>query len=196
VPESRRARIASFAELRAYWREDYQVNGRRFWEPGFQALSIYRFGVWVDGIGPRLVRGPLRRIYFLLNAFVEIFYGVRLYYTADIGRRLQLAHGQCGVVLAQRCRIGDDCIVRQNVTIGRLGRGTPPEAVPRLGDRVELGAGAVLIGPITIGDDVLIGPNVVVREDVASASVVLPEVPRVKPRRNVPQRKPTLRSVV
>jgi serine O-acetyltransferase len=182
MPVAGRSRVPSFAALRAHWREDYAANGRRFWEPGFQALAIYRFGVWVDGIGSRLLRGPLRRLYFFLNALVEIVYGIRLFYTAEIGRRVRFVHGQCGLVIAPLCRIGDDCVLRQNVTLGRRGGGTPPDAVPRLGDRVEIGAGAVLIGAIAVGDDVLIGPNVVVREDVPPASVVMPETPRVRPR--------------
>lgn len=191
---SERPHIASWGELRALWREDYRTNGSRFFEPGFQALAIYRFGVWVDGLRIAMLRWPLRRLYFLLNLFVEVVYGIRLYYTADIGRRLQIAHGQCGLVLAPRSRIGDDCIIRHNVTLGRLGRGTPEKDVPRLGDRVEIGAGAVLIGSIAIGDDVLIGPNVVVREDVPPATAVLSETPRLKPRHNR-RSKPALTSV-
>jgi serine O-acetyltransferase len=200
MPVSGQSAIPTFAALRVHWREDYAANGRRVLEPGFQALAVYRFGVWVDGIAPRLLRGPLRRLYFFLNAFVEIVYGIRLYYTVEIGRRLHLAHGQCGLVIAPYCRIGDDCVLRQNVTLGRRGDGTPQEAVPRLGDRVEIGAGAVLIGPISVGDDVLIGPNVVVREDVPPASVVMPETPRVRPRRRGRRPRsrpaPALRSVV
>lgn len=180
---SRQVRIGSFAELRAFWREDHAVNGRRLHDPGFQALAIYRFGVWVDGIRSGLLRWPLRRLYFLLNALVRIGYGIEINYTAEIGRRLQLAHAQCGVVFSRYCRIGDDCVIRQNVTIGKLRSKGPNREVPVLGNRVEIGAGAVVLGPIRIGDDVIIGANTVVREDVPAGAVVLPPTPEIRLRR-------------
>lgn len=185
APASRAARIQSFAELRAVWREDRRVNGGRILEPGFQALAVHRFGVWVDGLRSTALRFPLRRLYFVLNHLVEALYGIRLYYTTEIGRRLQLAHGQCGVVIARECRIGDDCVVRQNVTLGKRRSHAPSAEVPWLGDRVEIGAGAVIIGPVNIGDDTLIGPNVVVQEDVPARSVVLPPSPETKMRRSL-----------
>jgi serine O-acetyltransferase len=177
-------RIKSFADLRALWKEDYRTNGRRLYEPGFQALAIYRFGVWVDGIRFAPLRYPLRKLYFFLYALMEVAYGIRLYYTAEIGRRLQLAHAQCGVIIARRCRIGDDCILRQNVTVGKLRSRAPDTAVPVLGNRIEIGAGAVLVGPISVGDDAVIGANVVVREDVPAGAVVLPPAPVIKESRN------------
>ena len=183
-------RIKSFAELRALWKEDYQTNGRRFYEPGFQALVVYRFGVWVDGLRLSALRYPLRKLYFFLRAFTEVAYGISLYYTTEIGRRVQLGHAQCGIVIARKSRIGDDCIIRQNVTLGRLRSRAPDDDVPVLGSRVEVGAGAILIGPITIGDDVIIGANVVVREDVPAGSVVLPPKPMIKKRQNAAAGRP------
>jgi serine O-acetyltransferase len=188
-------RIKSFADLRAYWREDYAANNRRFWEPGFQALAIHRFGVWVDGIGWAPARFLLRRLYFLLSGFAKLFYGVEVPYTAEVGRRLRLAHGQCGVVIGRFCRIGDDCVIRHNVTLGRLSGPSSERDVPRLGNRVEIGAGAVIVGPVTIGDDAIIGPNVVVREDVPPESTVMPQTPQIKPRRRLRRKRQTLTSV-
>lgn len=184
MAKSRQVRIASFAELRALWKEDYAANERRLHEPGFQALAIYRFGVWIDGLGPALLRFPLRRLYFLLSALVRIGYGIQIYHTTEIGRRLQLAHAQSGVTISRYCRIGDDCVIRQNVTIGKLRSRGPNTEVPVLGNRVEIGAGAVLVGPIRIGDDVIIGANTVVREDVPAGCVVLPPAPEIRQRRH------------
>jgi MFS family permease len=70
-----------------------------------------------------------------------------------------------GLGLAQ---IGDDCVLRQNVTIGQFNRGrkrTPPYA-PKIGNGVEVGAGAVVVGGITVGDGTRIGPNAVVMTDI------------------------------
>lgn len=189
MTKGRHVRIGSLAELRALWKEDYAVNGRRLHEPGFQVLAIYRLGVWVDGLSAGLLRWPLRRLYFLLNSLVEIGYGVQLNYTVKLGRRLQLAHAQCGVIISRNCRIGDDCIIRQNVTIGKLRSKGPDTEVPVLGNRVEIGAGAVVVGPIRIADDVIIGANTVVREDVPAGSVVLPPAPEIRPRRHRKERR-------
>jgi serine O-acetyltransferase len=149
--------------------------------PGFQAVAVYRFGVWVDGVRPRLVRWPLRKIYRLMHAFVRNVYGIELFWTVRAGRRLRIGH-QSGIVIHRNVTLGDDCLIRHNVTIGIAGPSTPREEVPVLGDRVAIGAGAVILSPARIGDDVVIGPNVVVRSHVPPNSTVMPHAPEIKPR--------------
>jgi serine O-acetyltransferase len=162
--------IGSFRALRAHLREDYATNHRAFWAPGFQAAAVYRLGVWCNGIRPKLLRAPVRLAYWFLNFIVRTVYGIELYATARIGRRLRIAH-QHGIVIHPHAVLGDDCIVRQGVSIGTLrpGRKAPP---PVLGDRVEIGAGAVIVGPVRIGDDVVIGPNAVVTTNVPAGAIV------------------------
>jgi serine O-acetyltransferase len=182
MPDQRIKRIATFAELRALWREDFETHRRRWVEPGFHAIAVHRFGVWIDGLDQRFLRAPLRIVYFALNALIELCYGIRVQYQSILGRRVRLAHAGSGIIIARDCILGDDCLLRQNVTLGALNdriRGGP-----RLGNRVEIGANAVVIGPITVGDDVVIGPNTVVRSDVPPASVVLPPDPVIRPRRS------------
>ena len=74
--------------------------------------------------------------------------------------------------------IGDDCVLRQGVTLGNRYLDRPGDA-PVLGRRVNVGAGAKLLGPVQIGDDAVIGANAVVLHDVpAGATVVgIPAVP-------------------
>jgi serine O-acetyltransferase len=178
--------IGSFRELRTQVREDYATNHRAFWTPGFQAAAVYRLGLWCNGIRRKPLRAPVRLVYWLLNVFVRNVYGIELYATARIGRRLRIAH-QHGIVIHQHAVLGDDCILRQGVTIGtlRAGQKAPP---PVLGDRVEIGAGAVIVGPIRIGDDVVIGPNAVVMTNVPSGAIVAsPQSRIVKP---PPRRQP------
>lgn len=158
-------------------REDHTANDRSrmvwtVWTPGFQALLAYRLGVWCNGIRPAALRAPARLAVGFLRFFVRNFYGIELYPTASIGRRLRIAH-QHGIVIHPRAMIGDDCLIRQGVTIGATG-GTRDDRAPppRLGNRVQVGAGAVLAGPITIGDDVRIGPNCVVMTNVPAGSIV------------------------
>lgn len=174
-------RIPSFAALRRHWREDLKANRRDLFKPGFQAVAVYRFGVWVDGLEPWLLRAPLFRFYRLLFQFARNFYGIELSHKVRVGRRLRIGH-QHGIVVHQNVSLGDDCLIRQNVTIGVAHDLTPTEEVPMLGDRVELGAGAVVLSPARIGDDVRIGPNVVVRGVVPSCSVVLPAEPTIRAR--------------
>jgi serine O-acetyltransferase len=163
-------RIASFGELRDFLREDYRTNKRNFWSPGFQALAAYRLGVWVKSIRWRLLRGPVRLLHRFLSFFVRNFYGIELQPTTVVGRRLEIAH-QHGIVIHPRAVIGDDCLLRQGVSLGGLRPG-PVSRAPTLGNRVEVGAGAMIIGRIRIGDDVVIGPNAVVTTHVPPGSIV------------------------
>ncbi len=177
----RQNRIPSFADLRRHWREDYAVNGRNLWQPGNQAVALYRFGVWVDGHPNRFVRYPLRKLYQFLYLMVRNLYGIEIPIGVRIGRRLKIAH-QSGIVISPLCRIGDDCLIHHNVTIGQTRTGVNPEDGVRIGDRVEIGTGAVVLNPARIGHDTRIGPNVVLREDVPPFSKILPPRHEVRPR--------------
>jgi serine O-acetyltransferase len=85
---------------------------------------------------------------------------------------------QGGVVIHFNSRIGDDCVILQNVTLGAASDATFMRG-PVLGNRVKVGCGAVIIGGITIGDDVHIGPNTVVTTNIPAGSIVVAPPPRV-----------------
>jgi serine O-acetyltransferase len=179
--------ITSFKELRARIREDYRVNDG-FWRPGFQAVATYRLGTWCNGMRSRLLRAPMWRIYWLLNLIMCNVYGIEIGHKARIGRRLRIVH-QHGITIHQSAALGDDCLLRQGVTIGALG-GVVRSGIraPQLGNRIKIGAGAILAGPIHIGDDVMIGPNAVVMVNVPAGSIVASPQSRVMtppPRRKV-----------
>lgn len=144
---------------------------------------MYRFGVWREGIQTAALRLPFSLLYHVLRRCIRNFYGIEMYSTARIGRRLRIAH-QSGIVLHEEAVLGDDCLIRQGVSIGRAsnhGEGVRAKA-PVLGSRVEVGANAVIVGGITIGDDVVIGPNTVVMTNVPSDSIVASPPARVIPR--------------
>lgn len=153
-----------------------------FWRPGSQALFIYRFGVWQIGLRPSIAKSVAGRSYNLLRGFVRNFYGIELYASARIGRRLYIPH-QSAIVLHPELIMGVDCMIRHSVTIGFTGSkprgGTEVRRGPTIGDRVEIGVGAVIIGPITVGNDVKIGPNTVVMRSVPDGSLVTVAPPRV-----------------
>jgi len=144
--------------------EDWLANGRDWTKPGFRALVVYRFGVWRMQLEPKLLRIPFSVLYRMMYRKVRNTYGIEVPYTARIGRRLVIEH-QHGIVIHGHCIIGNDCVVRQGVTLGNRYLDKPLEA-PTLGDRVNIGAGAKVLGGITLGHDVNVGANAVVLKDI------------------------------
>lgn len=154
--------------------EDWQAHDRDWTRPGFRAIAVYRFGVWRMQIQPKLLRAPLSLLYRMLFRKIRNTYGIELPYSAKVGRRVIIEH-QSGIVIHGDCVIGDDCIIRQGVTLGNRHRDRPLDA-PHLGDRVNVGAGAKIFGAIVIGDDANIGANAVVLHDlpVGATAVGIP----------------------
>lgn len=145
-------------------KEDWIAHGRDWTRPGFRAVAVHRFGVWRMKIKPILLRAPLSILYRALFRKIRNTYGIELPYSAQLGRRVVIEHQSC-IVIHGDCVIGDDCIIRQGVTMGNRYLDRPFDA-PKLGKRVNVGAGAKLFGNITIGDDANIGANAVVLIDV------------------------------
>ncbi len=161
----------TFPDLVERIREDWQAHGRDAFSPGFRAIAVYRFGVWRMGIGSRALRAPLSVLYRALYRGVRDRYGIELPYTARLGRRVVIEH-QSGIVIHGCAEIGDDCVIRQGVTLGNRRADRPLDA-PRLGNRVSLGAGAKVLGQVQIGDDAQIGANAVVCEDLPAGAVAV-----------------------
>lgn len=161
--------------LRALIREDYEVNSRDWSRPGTRAVAVYRFGVWARSRKSTLTRIVFSAIHLVLMRFVRNVYGIEVSFNAQIGRRFRIGH-QGGIVVHEFAIIGDDCTIRQGVTLGIGGverREVGPEFAPVLGDRVDIGVGAVIVGKVRIGNDVKIGPNAVVVTDVPDNTTVM-----------------------
>lgn len=150
----------SHVDLKTLLREDY-VRNRGALSPGFHAVAVYHFGRWAETLA-HPARTLLRVLYKVLYGLVRNLYSIEIPVEARIGRRLLIAH-QGSIVIHPLAIIGDDCLLRQNCTIGL---GATGRMVPTVGDRVQVGPGAVLAGGITVGDDAHIGPNAVVMSDV------------------------------
>jgi len=172
--------MADTPKLRELIREDYVAHSRNWTLPGFRAVVVYRIGAWSETLGSGLYGKVLRLISRMLYRYVRNAYGIELPATAMIGRRVVIEH-QGAIVVHGRSRIGDDCIIRQGVTLG-IRSMTDLEGAPRLGNRVNVGAGAMILGPITVGDDVNIGANAVVLCDVPSGSTAVSSAAKIVPR--------------
>src|SRR4051812_7117502 len=98
-------------------KEDLKAHGGDWTRPGFQAIAVYRMGVWRMAVSPRPLRVPFSFAYRAMFVAVRNFYGIELPYTAQIGRRVVFEH-QHGIVVHGSTVIGDDCIVRHGVTFG------------------------------------------------------------------------------
>lgn len=134
-------------------------------------MAVYRFGVWRMGVKSKLLRAPLSVLYRMLYRRVRNVYGIELPYSATVGRRVIFEH-QSGVVIHGAAVIGDDCVIRQNVTLG-IRREDEPDQAPRLSRGVSVGAGAVLLGGIDVGDGASIGANAVVVKDVPAGATAV-----------------------
>ena len=127
--------------------------------------------VWLHRIAHRWWRSGLRLPARLLSQAARAATGVEIHPAATIGRRLFIDHGM-GVVIGETARIGDDCMIYHGVTLG--GRSSARERRhPSIGDRVVIGAGAVVLGPIALGSDVSVGANAVVVKDAPDGAVLV-----------------------
>ncbi len=135
---------------------------RNIWEvmilyPGFHILIFHRLAHFLYG----------RRWIFLARLISQIgrfFTGIEIHPGAKIGRRLFIDHGM-GIVIGETATIGDDCLIYHNSTLGGTGK-DKEKRHPDLGNRVVVGAGAKVLGPIKIGNDVKIGANSTVLRDI------------------------------
>lgn len=145
--------------------------------PGVHALWLYRLAHHMWRLP--LLRLPAR----VLSQLARAATGVEIHPGAVLGRRFFVDHGM-GVVIGETAEVGDDVLMFHGSTLGgrSMSRG---KRHPTVGDRVVIGAGAKVLGPITIGDDVQIGANAVVVKDVPDEAVVVgvPGRPRHVPAR-------------
>lgn len=161
-------------------REDFLSHDRDLWRQGFWALGVYRFGAWRYRIHPVWLRKPFSFLYKLAHLAVQVFGGIELPCEAKIGRRLIIDHFG-GIIISGDAVLGDDVRIRHGVTIGL--KNTLSRGAPTVGNRVDIGAGAKLLGPIRIGDDAVIGANAVVLRDVPPGYLAIGIPARIQPRR-------------
>lgn len=136
--------------------------------PGFQAVLAHRFLHFLYKIPPYSLTRFLAR---LLQYLVRIITQIEIHPAATIGKNFFIDHGS-GVVIGETTVIGDDVTIYQGVTLGGVST-KKSKRHPSLGSHVIVGAGAKILGNITIGDYVQVGANAVVIKDVPSHSTVV-----------------------
>ena len=97
--------------------------------------------------------------------------GIEIRPSATIGRRLVIDHGM-GIVIGETAEIGDDCLIYHGVTLGGTGKDTGKRH-PTIGNKVLIGTGAKVLGPITIGDGSRVAANAVVLRDIPENSTAV-----------------------
>lgn len=149
--------------------KDYDPAAKSYWEivllyPGPKAIFIH----WVAHFL------YVNKFYFVarfLSEFGRWLTGIEIHPGAKIGRRLVIDHGMA-TVIGETAEIGDDCIIFHEVTLGGT-RFDPVKRHPTVGNRVIIGTGAKILGPIKIGDDAKIGANAFVMKEVERGAVIV-----------------------
>ncbi len=132
--------------------------------PGIHALIVHRLSHYLWGKGFKWIARVLSHV-------GRWFTGIEIHPGATIGRRFFIDHGM-GVVIGETAQIGDDCTLYHGVTLGGTSWKSGKRH-PTLGNNVVVGAGAKVLGPIVIGNDVRVGSNAVVLKDVPDNSTVV-----------------------
>jgi len=161
--------------------EDLRTHDGDWSDPGFLAIAVHRFGNWRMSIRLRPLRLPFSLLYTLLARRIRIAYGIKLDYVVRLGRRVRIWH-HGGMILGAQS-IGDDVQIRQNTTFGLARRGADPRDKPIIGDRVDIGCGVCILGPVVIGHDSVIGSNAVVLKDVPAWSLAVGIPARIRERK-------------
>ena len=160
-----------FEEILDFWNayRRYDPAAKSVWEiallyPGPRVLFFYRIAHSLYG----------NQLFFLARLVSEIgrfLSGIEIHPGAIIGKRLVIDHGM-GVVIGETAEIGDDCIIFHGVTLGGT-KFDPVKRHPTIANRVLIGAGAKILGPILLGEGARIGTNAVVTKPVLPGQVVV-----------------------
>jgi serine O-acetyltransferase len=134
--------------------------------------------IWAYRLSHRLWLARLRLPARMVSQFARFLTGVEIHPGATIGRRFFIDHGM-GVVIGETAVVGDDVMMYHGVTLGGTTTNRSKRH-PTVGDRVVIGAGATLLGPIVIGSDSAVGAGAVVLRDAPPHSLLVgvPATPR------------------
>ena len=133
--------------------------------PGFHCLVFYKISHFFYN----------KKIFFfarLISQIGRFFTGIEIHPGAQIGNNLFIDHGM-GVVIGETATIGDNCTIYHGATLGATGKEKTIKRHPDIGNNVIIGCGAKLLGPIKIGDNVKVGANAVVTNNIPKNVTVI-----------------------
>lgn len=156
-----------FDFLKAY--KNYDPAAKSYMEifflyPGPRALLFHRGAHFLYSI----------KLFFIARLVADIsrtLTGIEIHPGATIGKRLVIDHG-VGCVIGETAVVGDDCVIFHGVTLGGI-KFEKTKRHPTVGNRVLIGTGAKVLGPIHIGDDSKIGANAVVMKDIPNGTIIV-----------------------
>jgi serine O-acetyltransferase len=153
-------------DIKAIYRNDPAVRNIEFLlYPGFQAIILHRFTHLLWNL-------KLPFIPRLISQISRFLTGIEIHPGAKIGKGFFIDHGM-GVVIGETTEIGDNCVLFHNVTLGGTGKHRGKRH-PTIGDKVMIGTGAILLGPINVGNNVRMGANTfILMKDVPDNSTVV-----------------------
>lgn len=168
----------------------YSIIQKDFYRESGQWLSFT--GIWKKCINPNLhfiyilrksqrhLKTPVLKTFWrMILRHYQIRYGFQIYPETEIGEGFYLGHWG-SLVINPKAKIGRNCNIAQGVTIGQQNRGKNA-GFPVIGNEVWIGTNAVIVGGISVGDNVLIAPNAYVNFDVPENSVVMGNPARIYP---------------
>nr|WP_194305944.1 serine O-acetyltransferase [Dietzia sp. B19] len=161
---------------------DRDPAARSLWENLFVSPGVH--ALWSHRLAHLLWNAEARFVARALSTLSRSVTGIEIHPAAVIGERCFIDHGM-GVVIGETAEVGSDVTIYHGVTLGgrSLNRG---KRHPTVGDGVTLGAGATVLGPVSIGDDTVVGANAVVIADCPSGGMLV-GIPAVdKTRRGKP----------
>lgn len=146
------------------------------WNPGKRLIACLRAYQRLQGT-PVPLRSLRKALLVIRHRFWSAVSGADIPLNCDIGGGLLIPHPN-GIVIHPHARVGPNCLIFQQVTLGTLATG----GAPVVGGHVDLGAGAKILGNVSIGDHAVVGANAVVLDDVPAGAVAvgIPAVARAR----------------
>ena len=144
-------------------RKDLATYQGQWEKQGFWVMLVYRFGRWRYSIKSAILRKPCSLLYKISFKCIQIITGVELPCEVEVGKNFRIEHFG-DIIISGYARFGDNCVIRNGVTVGL--KNIEEQAAPVIGNNVDIGTGAKILGPITLGDNVKIGAGAVVIQSV------------------------------
>jgi len=157
-------------QIKQDWQDDLSKYPARPWlkEISIIALAWYRHGQHVDNMKDGVLKKISQKVYWVVFHLIEVVTGVSIPKSVKIGGGLRIYHFG-NVFVHENTVIGENCILRQGVTLGNRYN---DEKAPTLGDNIELGAYAQVLGGVYLGDGCKVGAMSVVLHDVPVGKTV------------------------